>query len=145
MRRVSRFPLALGLAVLAASASAPARAETIDFKSLGSFTTPNLTNTNVSVTAESSPGVVGEVNVLNFNGLGVVGGSQNFLLDGQEALIFQFTESPVTGLSLFSQSLGNGNGDQHLGSITVQGFGVNGLSLGTVPMTDNFAQDISGA
>ena len=145
MRPVPWFPLALSLAVVAASASAPSRAETIDFKSMGSFTTPDLIGTNFSITAESSPGVVGQVNVLNFNGLGVVGGSNNFFIDGQEALIFQFTESPVAGLSLFSQSLGNGNGDSHLGSITVQAFGVNGLSLGTVPMADNFDQDVSGA
>lgn len=145
MQRTPSFSLALGLAALAFATSAPVQAVTIDFQTFETTTTANLTGTNFSITAESSPGVAGQIQVLRFNGLGVVGGAANSIVDGHEALIIRFTDAPVTDLSTFTAFQGNLDGDGDVGSTTVEAFGVDGASLGTAAYVNTFTRDISTA
>lgn len=99
MISAARFAIARCGAIVGCIAGA-AEAETIDFRTLGTFTTFTLTQGGLTVTAEQSPGVVGRVNVLNFNGLGVGGGTSDTTTDANEALLFRFTDGQATGVSL---------------------------------------------
>src|ERR1044071_660942 len=116
---------------------------TVSFTSLGTFTTTNLQTGGVTVTAESSPGVSGTVNVLNFNGLGVVGGVFNDTLDSTEALRFQFDNGLATTISYYVTSAGNQNGNGTVGDAFVTGFDANGTSLGTVSVNGSGTKDVS--
>src|SRR5258705_58605 len=96
---------------------------TVSFTSLGSLTTTNLHTGGVTVTAMSSPGVSGTINVLNLNGLGVVGGIFSDTVDSSESLRFQFDDYAATEVKYDVPSAGNQNGNGTVGDAFITGFG----------------------
>ncbi len=86
---------------------------TKDFKNQGTFVTVLLDDDELAVTA-----FPGDVNVLNFNGLGVVGGS-NDVVEAGEALTFSFSE-PAFSVSYVVPAAGNTNNDNVVGERTIQ-------------------------
>jgi len=106
---------------------ADATSVTIDFTTLGTFTTPSLVQPGVTVTGSNT------VNVRPGNGLGIVGGIANFNVDGSESITFTF-DNPSSGVSYLVQTAGDVNGDGKFGAATIEAFDSNGISLGTVPV-----------
>lgn len=100
-----------------------AQAATIDFTNQGTFTTPSLAFAGGAVTGSA------DVNVLNFNGLGIVGGISNNVVDNNETINFAFT-APVVNVSYHVVSAGNGDGDGDVGDRLLEVFGLGGVSLG---------------
>ena len=66
----------IALASTALLFSDNAQGVTVDYRTLGTFATPSLSQGDITVTGS------GDVNVLNLNGLGIVGGFTNNTLDG---------------------------------------------------------------
>lgn len=134
------FPSLLAL-IAAAGAAPPASAETVDFRALGTFDTYTFTQGGLTVTGEQSPGVTGQLHILNFNGLGIVGGSSNTVVDPGEAAIFRFPDGQATGVTLGRQFLRDANANGQFGESTIEGFFGN-TSLGTATVS-GFGVDIS--
>ncbi len=104
----------------------------VDFTTLGTFTTPSLSQGGITVTGSS------DVSVLNLNGLGIVGGFTNNTLDVGELMRFDFDAGPATNVFLANFGIGNGPA-----TADFQGFGTGGGSLGIVsadpfPATNSF-------
>ena len=111
---------------------------TIDFTAMGTFTAPLLENSGVSITASQSPGVSGTLNLLNLNGLGVVGGVFSDSIDTSEGVRIDFYplgSGPAFEVIYIVGSAGNQNGNGTAGDAFVEGFGVSGGSLGIVPVS----------
>lgn len=103
--------------------------ETHDFSSMGTYTTPYLELGNVTVT-----GAPGDLSLLAYNGLGVVGGGYAYsdtTVDHGESLTFNFTR-PARMVSYLPGAIINGDGDNLLGEAYIEAFGINNTSLGTV-------------
>src|SRR5262249_44021681 len=101
---------------------------TVDYRNLGTFTTPALVQGGVTVTGSA------DVNVLNLNGLGIVGGTFDDTVDGNEFIDFDFGFG-VSGVAYYVNSAGNLNGNGTVGDRTLEAFGVGGASLGRVPQS----------
>jgi hypothetical protein len=84
-----------------------AQPQTLYFDNQGTYRTARFQKAGVSVTPEVN---VSLLNLLNLNGLGVVGGTDDSTLDPGESLLFQFS-SPVTNVSYSVQFGANGDGD----------------------------------
>jgi hypothetical protein len=116
-----------------ASVSVVAPPPAADFTDLGSFTTAQLDVGEVIVTADDGSAAAA-INVLDGNGLGVVGGVGDAAVDSTEALRFEFETAPaLVSYSVASASNLNGNGT--VGDSFVEAFDANGSSLGTVAMS----------
>lgn len=110
----------------------------IDYGNLGTFTTASLAEAGVTVTGSA------DVNVLNFNGLGIVGGDSDNSVDGAELIDFDLGVSR-SSVSYTVNSTGNLNGNGLLGERTLEAFGSDGNSLGTVDQDGTGSFDVSGA
>ncbi|PJK29735.1 hypothetical protein CVT23_11900, partial [Minwuia thermotolerans] len=114
--------------------------KTLDLSSLGSFNTPSLDLDGVTVTGSAN------VNVLNSNGIGVVGGSSSSFFDIGERLDFDFDHLAVN-VQLSIGTIGNTtpvDGAQ----VRLEGFDADGNSLGTVSLPvdgGNFNANLSAA
>lgn len=129
------------LAVAGALGTGSAAAETVSFWNLGSFNTPSLVQGALVVTAEQSPGVAGQLSLLNFNGVGVAGGLGDTTVDPGEAVLFRFPDGQVTGVTLERQFIQDGNGNGQFGETTIEGF-YGSLSRGIATVSE-FNPDIS--
>jgi hypothetical protein len=98
----------------------------IDYTNDGTFTAPMLYDNPPGVQVTGS----NLVNVLNLNGLGIVGGVNNNTIDGAEFIEFQF-DHPSTATQYFVPSAGNQDGDGLVGEAFVEAFDAAG-SLGIV-------------
>lgn len=96
-----------------------------DFTDMGTLTTASLDLTGVSIT-----GAPGNLHVLNFNGLGVVGGITETYIDNGESITYTFTR-PALMVSYFVNAAHNGDGDNQLGEAYIEAFDIDGSSLGT--------------
>jgi hypothetical protein len=109
----------------------------IDFTGLGTFTTSSLAQGNLVVQGSA------DVNVLNLNGIGVVGGVFSDTLDGDEYLDFSFNAGCFVQVSYSVSSSGNLNGNGTSGDAQVEAFGCSDLSLGSVMVSGGGDIDLS--
>lgn len=100
-----------------------ASATTVNFRTLGTFTTPLLLYTGGSANGSAN------VNIASGTGLGVVGGASSTAVDTAEFVEFHFT-APSASVS-YSIAFCSASGAP-CGSRTLEAFGVGGVSLGTV-------------
>lgn len=107
---------------------------TKDFTTQGTFVAQILQQTEVAISALSSTGGVVNVNILNFNGLGVFGGTSDNSVDNTESLTFTFSR-PMTDVSYNVNSAGNGDGNGTVGDASFEAFGVDNASFGVVNTT----------
>ncbi len=91
---------------------------TESFTNLGTFTTPELIRTDFTVTGSN------DIRVLEFNGLGIVGGSSDSTIDINESITFTFNTN-VINVSYIAAFGVAGN---------VEAFNPSGVSLGTAPI-----------
>jgi len=96
------------------------------FDNLGSFTTPGLVKPDFIVTGSNDLGV------LEFNGLGVVGGFRDHRINPGQFITISFND-PVDNIVIFINQLTQGD---------VQAHDANGISLGTQP-SPGFDKDVS--
>ncbi len=106
-----------------------------NFTNLGTFSTPSLNEGTFAVTGSN------DVNVLNLNGLGIVGGASSNTVDGSEWIEFTF-DAPSQDISYFVNMAGQG-GSGSLGQTSVEAWDANGVSLGTVLMTSTGTKLVS--
>ncbi|MEM8812386.1 MAG: Ig-like domain-containing protein, partial [Pseudomonadota bacterium] len=107
---------------------------------LGTFTTPSLDLDGVTVTGSA------DINILNGNGLGVVGGTSSITVDSGEQLIFDFDHQAVN-VQLRLASVVN-NSPVVGALVSMEGFDADGTSLGLVDLTlglDLFEANLSAA
>jgi hypothetical protein len=109
-----------------------------DYTALGSFQTSSLDSGGIVVTGSAN------VNVLNLNGLGVVGGIFDDTIDGSEFLKFSFSSGVALEVSYEVSSAGNQDGDGLAGEAILEAFDVGGASLGTVAVSGTGTHDVSG-
>jgi hypothetical protein len=110
----------------------------VDYTAMGTFQADTVHAGGVVVTGSNT------VNVLNLNGLGIVGGTSDNIVDGSEWIRFDFDSTPVDSVSYYVPSAGNGNGDGTVGDATVEAYDRTGTSLGTMPVTSVGVKDVSG-
>lgn len=113
------------LAALLALSGTSANAAFIEYKNLGTFTTPSLNESGVLATGSA------DINVLNFNGLGIVGGFTDNMVDGGEFISFDFANSAATDVVLSFFGIGNINGDSVFGDGFFSAYAADGSFLGT--------------
>jgi hypothetical protein len=134
--------VAAGL-LLCAGFAAPAVAATVNFFDKGTFAAPEWVESDMRITAESSPGVAGNLYFLNFNGLAVQGGANDNVIDGTERVFFTVTSgAALTGVTLHQTVLINSNGNGVLGEGLIEGF-LGATSLGTRTIGGTFVVDVS--
>jgi len=103
---------------------------TVTFDDDGTFTTPSIVESGLTVTGSNT------LNILNLNGLGVVGGEANFLIDatGSEFVTFDFS-GIATNVEYFAGSAGQDVSTcvncGSTGEAQIEAFDSNNLSLGT--------------
>lgn len=103
----------------------PGAPVTVDYTNQGTFRTVSLAVAGVTVTGSDS------VNVLNLNGLGIVGGSFNNDVDGTESIHFAFSAPAAAAISYHVLAAGNLNGNGVGGEAVLEAFDHTGRSLGT--------------
>ncbi len=76
---------------------------------------------------------VGMLQILNTGGIGVVGGTSQYTIDGAESVRFTFDTGSATGISFDDYYVVNQNPGLYLRPVaSVTGYAVGGASLGTV-------------
>ena len=130
---LSIFPL---LAVICSDALG----ETINLGGQGTFHTAVFRQAGLTVTPEVN---VPLLNLLNFNGLGVVGGTHETTLDPGESVFFQFS-TPATGVSYSVQFGSDGDTDGTFAEASVEGYGADGSLLGVGSVGSLGTKDVSG-
>ena len=116
-----------------------AHATVIDYTALGTFTTASLNAGGVLVSGSNT------INVLNLNGLGIVGGAFNDTVDGSEYVDFSFSGmGSAVNLSYLVTSAGNLNGDGLVGDRFLSVYGVGGGLLGTFSQNSGGSFNVSG-
>lgn len=126
-----RCLIALGLSAFSLNS---ALAETVRYDNAGTYTASNVTLGGVSVTGSST------LSVLQYNGLGVVGGycSPFTCLDGTEYLDFDFSDlGGATAVSYLNRLAGGAA--EH--TLTI--FGIGGVLLGQFDSNDSGWHDLS--
>ena len=121
LRVVAMGVLAVALAVLVTPTATEANAEQANFQNLGTFTTPSLTVGSVTVTGSNL------VNVLNFNGLGIVGGQFDNTIDPGETISFSFADPASNVRVVIGCAAGDRNGDGLLLKVRLEAFDGFGL------------------
>lgn len=119
-------------ALLLAAPHSAAQTESINFKALGTFTTPAFISGHLTITADdgTNPALV---NMLNLNGMGVVGNADS-MVDGIEAVHFSY-DVPVIDVAYTVFVANNGDGDGFVGEAFIEAFS-GASSLGVVPTND---------
>ena len=139
-KSVSRW-LALVVVFAATASRAGAQAVTIDFLNKGTVSTANFRESTLAATPELQPPVM---RLTQFNGLGMVGGTFDSSIDAGESVLFTL-DLPATGVSYFVQFAQDSDGDGQFGETEVEGYGADGVWLGTVTLADIGSRDISAA
>jgi EGF-like domain len=103
----------------------------IDYTNDGTFTAPMLYDDPPGVRVTGS----NLINVLNLNGLGIVGGVNNNTIDGNEFIDFEFDHASAS-TQYFVPSAGNQDMDGFVGEAFLEAFDEAGASLGTVAVND---------
>ncbi len=111
---------------------------TVDYTNRGSSTTAMIDDDPPGVRVTGSA----MINILNLNGLGVVGGASNNVVDGAEFLDFTLAR-PSVATRYFVPSAGNLDNDGLTGEATVEAFDAAGTSLGTRAVDSAGPQDLT--
>lgn len=127
-------------AILATNQPAHAEEVFVDFKTLGTVTTPTLSVGLVDITADNGVKPA-QVHMLNLNGLGVIGGAADTTTDGTEALHFQF-QTLVLSASYHVGLANNLDLDGLLGESFLEAF-VGTTSLGVIAIDDTGWKNVS--
>ena len=114
-----------------------AQAVTVDYYNIGTFQTPSLHEGGVTVTGSAN------VNVLNLNGLGIVGGLDDNTIDGagHESISFLF-DTPAKDVTYFVNIAGNTNGDGLTGETLLTAYGTGGY-LGDIAVISAGTKNVS--
>jgi EGF-like domain len=111
---------------------------TLDYTNRGTSTTAMIT--------DSPPGVIvtsaGTIQILNLNGLGVVGGASDSSVDGSEHLDVTLT-NPARAVSYFVGFASNLDGDGQVGEATIEAFDAAGGSLGVRATANGGVKDVT--
>jgi hypothetical protein len=112
----------------------------LNLKDKGASAAPEFKFGVLSITADDgvAPALV---QLLNLNGISVVGGSSNFATDGAEALHFRF-ETAVTNVRYAVFVAGNLDGDAFVGESFIEAF-IGTTSLGVVAVNDTGWKNVS--
>lgn len=151
MSRSQMIPMlsALGLCVLTVSSCGsdstapfvcnPGQPAVVQYDALGTFQTDTLVQGGLTATGSNT------VNVLNLNGLGVVGGLSDNTIDGTtESLKFVVDAGAAIDVSYFVQIAGTTNPDgSPLAETRVEAFDHAGVSLGTNSVASFSTVDVS--
>lgn len=129
------------LSVVGTATQALAQPATVDFHDLGNVSTARFQQSSLAADPELNPPLL---NFVQFNGMGVVGGTLDSAVDVGEAVLFSF-DQPATAVSYYVQFAQNTDGDSLFGESEVEGYGVDGEWLGTVEINGVGTRDISGA
>ncbi|MBL8179201.1 MAG: PEP-CTERM sorting domain-containing protein [Bryobacterales bacterium] len=115
----------LSALILSLLAFVPASAwcGTVDFTTLPVQTTSQLILPGLTITGSGTIWVG--------SGLGVVGGDEDYLVDGAEWIEFTFTGAPATGVSYWVGQARNLDGDIQVGERFIEAFDAVANSLGT--------------
>ena len=137
LRQARRNDTSAKLALAALLVSWPATSAAVfqSFTDIGTSKTPQLVLGRLTVTADDGTSPA-DVNVLALNGLGVVGGLFDQVVDSSEALFFDFGQPGVPWVSYTVSVAGNLNGNGTSGDSFVEAFDEKGMSLGVVPTFD---------
>jgi len=92
---------------------------------MGNQTAPSFDFDGLTVSGSA------DLSTLNLNGLGVVGGAADWVVDTFEYLEFVF-DAPADNISYFIQSSGCSGTGCIVGARTIEAFGAGGVSLGTI-------------
>lgn len=112
---------------------------TKNFANRGTFVSAELDEGDVTIV-----GAPGNINVLNLNGLGVVGGTGDSIVDDGESLTYTFNR-PAAAVSYFVPAAGNGNGNGVAGESSMEAFGLDNASLGSVNVAGSGSIEVSSA
>ena len=115
----------------------PGTPVTVDYTNQGTSTTASLDLGGLTVTGS------GTVNVLNLNGLGVVGGLFDNDVDGTEYLRFSVNGGAAADVSYLVSAAGNLNGNGVGGEATIEAFDHAGTSIGTRVVSGVGTKDVS--
>ncbi len=130
----------LTVLILALPFTAPSARGNIQvrFDNLGTVTVPSLQIGNLLVTGSN------DVHMLNFNGLGILGGFSDTRVDvhGNEFVTFTFDPGPVENVTYTLAAAGNFPGGVPPGERILEAFAPGGASLGTV-MQHTFDSEVS--
>ena len=139
--RMIQYWLLLLVALAGSASQLAAQAVTVNFFDKGTVSTANFRESPAAATPELNPPLL---QFTQFNGLGVVGGTADSVLDAGESVFFTFDE-PATDVSYYVQFATNINGNSLFGESEVEGYGANGDWLGTVAVDGVGAINISAA
>jgi hypothetical protein len=107
------------------------------FDNDGSFSTPSFTEANVTVTGSA------DVNLFQSNGLGIVGGASDLLVDGFEYVDFTFTTPVINATYRLDTFACTANGGSCIGGLRwIEAFTPGGVSLGSI-QTSGFDSAVS--
>ncbi len=124
--KLMRTVLAVAVVLGMMGGSGLAHATTASFFGLGTFTTPTLTTGSVTVTGSSN------VSVLQFNGLGIVGGFDDTVVDSFEFISFSFASPEAVDVEILFSFRNS------LLLTDIEGFELGGASLGIATLTMPF-------
>lgn len=119
-------------ALLLAAPTTTAQTESINFKAIGSITTPAFVSGHLTITADDGTNPA-QVNILNLNGMGVIGNA-NSMVDGIEAVHFSY-DVPVIEVAYTVFVANNGDADGFVGEAFIEAFS-GATSLGVVGTND---------
>lgn len=109
----------------------------VDYTNDGTFTQAMLYDLPPGVRVTGS----NTVNVLNLNGLGIVGGNNNNTVDGNEWIQFTF-DYPSLSTQYFVTSAGNIDLDGFVGEAVIEAFDEADLTLGMVMVNDSGSKNL---
>jgi hypothetical protein len=133
---------ALALVLVAGMTSPAFAASLVDFTDDGTFTTPSIVESGLTVTGSNT------LQIADFNGLGVVGGSSDVRIDaqGNEWVKFDFDGTAVNITYFVFAVFQDANTCVMCGTIgdaEIEAFDAGGVSLGTVPVSDIGSFDVN--
>ncbi len=111
---------------------------TVNYANRGTSTTATITDSPPGVIVTSS----GTIQILDLNGLGVVGGASDINVDGGEHLDVTLT-SPARAVSYFVGASFNYDMDGLAGEATVEAFDAAGVSLGVREISGSGTKDVT--
>ena len=114
---------------------------TVAFHDKPTTSTARFRATGLTVTPEWQAPVM---RLTQFNGLGMVGGTLDYAIDAGESVLFTL-DLAATGVSYFVQFARDEDGDGQYGETEVEGYGADGVWLGTVKVADIGSRDVSAA
>ena len=133
--------LALVVVLTGAASHASAQEVTVSFANKGTVSTASFREAALASTPELNPPLL---RFLDGNGLGVVGGTADSVIDAGESVLFAL-DLAATGVSYVVQFAQDADGDGEFGECEVEGYGAGGVWLGTAAISGVAPPDISAA